>query len=122
MCTSGALKSGSEKRYVIDGKLQVAHPCFIRNKYVTLLFVTTNHLICAFLRRVIIQMKRLGLNQTQLAKRMKVSRPYVTKLLSGDVNITFGTAMRLAQALQMDFFPDLREKIEPEIVAVPAAT
>lgn len=122
MCTSGALKSGSEKRYVIDGKLQVAHPCFIRNKYVTLLFVTTNHLICAFLRRVIIQMKRLGLNQTQLAKRMKVSRPYVTKLLSGDVNITFGTAMRLAQALQMDFFPDLREKTEPGPVAVPAAT
>ena len=122
MCTSGVLKSGSEKRYVIDGKLQVAHPCFIRNKYVTLLFVTTNHLICAFLRRVIIQMKRLGLNQTQLAKRMKVSRPYVTKLLSGDVNITFGTAMRLAQALQMDFFPDLREKTEPGPVAVPAAT
>lgn len=116
------MKSGSEKRYVIDGKLQVAHPCFIRNKYVTLLFVTTNHLICAFLRRVIIQMKRLGLNQTQLAKRMKVSRPYVTKLLSGDVNITFGTAMRLAQALQMDFFPDLREKTEPGPVAVPAAT
>ena len=122
MCTSGALKSGYEKRYVIDGKLQVAHPCFIRNKYVTLLFVTTSHLICAFLRRVIIQMKRLGLNQTQLAKRMKVSRPYVTKLLSGDVNITFGTAMRLAQALQMDFFPDLREKTEPGPVAVPAAT
>ena len=84
--------------------------------------MTTNHLICAFLRRVIIQMKRLGLNQTQLAKRMKVSRPYVTKLLSGDVNITFGTAMRLAQALQMDFFPDLREKTEPGPVVVPAAT
>ena len=100
------------------------HPpsLLIRNKYVTLLFVTTNHLICAFLRRVIIQMKRLGLNQTQLAKRMKVSRPYVTKLLSGDVNITFGTAMRLAQALQMDFFPDLREKTEPEVAAAPSAT
>ena len=94
----------------------------VRNKYVTLSPVTTNHLICAFLRRVIIQMKRLGLNQTQLAKRMKVSRPYVTKLLSGDVNITFGTAMRLAQALQMDFFPDLREKTEPEVAAVPSAT
>ena len=67
-------------------------------------------------------MKRLGLNQTQLAKRMQVSRPYVTKLLSGDVNITFGTAMRLAQALQMDFFPDLREKTEPEVAAAPAAT
>ena len=84
--------------------------------------MTTNHLICAFLRRVIIQMKRLGLNQTQLAKRMKVSRPYVTKLLSGDVNITFGTAMRLAQALQMDFLPDLREKTEPEVAAVPSVT
>lgn len=71
---------------------------------------SANHLVCAFLRRVILQMKRLGLNQTDLAKRMKVSRPYVTKLLSGDVNITFGTALRLANALQMDFLPELKEK------------
>ena len=71
---------------------------------------TVNHLICAFLRRCIRRMKQLGLNQTDLAKRLKVSRPYITKLLSGDVNITFGSAMRLARALEMDFMPELRDK------------
>ena len=71
---------------------------------------TANHIVCAFLRRCIVQMKRMGLTQTELARRMKISRPYVTKLLSGDVNITFGSAERLAKALQMDFFPDLREQ------------
>lgn len=76
--------------------------------------MTANHLVCAFLRRCLRQMKRLGMNQTDLAKRMKVSRPYITKLMSGDVNITFATALKLAQALQMDFFPELREKDELE--------
>ena len=69
-----------------------------------------NHLICAFLRRCLRQMKRLGMNQTDLAKRMQVSRPYITKLMSGDVNITFETALRLAKAVGMDFFPELRSK------------
>jgi len=73
---------------------------------------TANHLVCAFLRRCIIQMKRLGFTQTELARRMKISRPYVTKLLSGDVNITFASAERLARALKMDFFPELRPQPE----------
>ena len=72
--------------------------------------MTANHLVCAFLRRCIKQMKRLGLNQSALAKRMKVSRAYIAKLMSGDVNITFGTALKLARALEMDFFPELKEK------------
>lgn len=74
--------------------------------------MTVNHMVCAFLRRCIRQMKRMGLNQSALAKRMNVSRAYVAKLMSGDVNITFGTAMKLARALEMDFFPELREKSE----------
>ena len=73
---------------------------------------TANHIVCAFLRRCIVQMKRMGINQTELARRMKISRPYVTKLLSGDVNITFASAERLAKALRMDFFPDLSARQE----------
>ena len=62
----------------------------------------------AFLRRILLRMKELGVSQTELAKKMRVSRPYITNLLSGkDVNITFKTAYRLAKALQMDFFPEL---------------
>jgi len=60
-----------------------------------------------FLRAVLKQMKALGLNQTTLAARMKVARPYVTKVLQGDVSITFRTAARFAKALQMDFMPTL---------------
>ena len=57
-------------------------------------------------------MKQLGVNQSELAKRMKVSKPYVTKVLHQDVNFSFRTAAKLAQALEMDFFPELRERGE----------
>ena len=55
-------------------------------------------------------MTQLGVSQTELARRMNVSRPYVTKVLSRDVNFSFRTAAKLANALKMDFFPDLRER------------
>ena len=59
----------------------------------------------AFLRRILLRMKQLGVSQTELARRMKVSRPYVTKVLSRDVNFSFRTAAKLANALKMDFSP-----------------
>ena len=43
----------------------------------------------AFLRRILKRMKKLGISQTELAQRMKVSRPYVTKVLHQDVNFSF---------------------------------
>ena len=55
-------------------------------------------------------MRQLGVNQTELAKRMKVSKPYVTKVLRQDVNFSFRTAAKLARALEMDFFPELRDR------------
>ena len=67
-----------------------------------------------FLRQVLRRMKQLGLNQSALAKRMNVSRPYITKVLKSDVNISFGTAAKLARALEMDFFPELKEKVGAE--------
>lgn len=65
-------------------------------------------------------MKALGLSQTALAKRMKVSRPYVAKVLSGDVNISFRTAAKFACALQMDFLPELKP-IEETALALSSA-
>ena len=52
------------------------------------------------------------MNQTELARRMEVSRPYITKVLRQDVNFSFRTAAKLAAALKMDFFPELRPKDE----------
>ena len=66
----------------------------------------------AFLRRILLRMKELGMSQTDLAQRMKVSRPYITKLLHQDVNFSFRTAAKLANALRMDFFPELRPQEE----------
>ena len=69
---------------------------------------SVNHIGSVFLRTILLRMKELGVTKTGLAKKMRVSRPYITNLLSGkDVNITFKTAYRLAKALQMDFFPEL---------------
>lgn len=64
----------------------------------------------AFLRSILIRMKELGLNQTSLARRMNVSRAYVSKVLRGeDANFTFASALRFAHALEMDFFPVFAE-------------
>ena len=75
----------------------------------------------AFLRRILLRMKELGVSQTDLARRMKVSRPYITKVLHQDVNFSFRTAAKLANALKMDFFPELRPYPE-ETAAQPLAT
>ena len=69
-----------------------------------------DHVRSAFLRRILRRMKELGLNQSALARRMNVSRAYVSKVLSGkDVSFSFATAFRFAKALKMDFFPELKE-------------
>ena len=61
-------------------------------------------------------MKELGISQSELAKRMKVSRPYITKVLHQDVNFSFRTAAKLANALKMDFSPDLRPQEDLHVV------
>ena len=57
------------------------------------------------------------MNQTELARRMEVSRPYITKVLHEDVNFSFRTAAKLAAALKMDFFPELKPVEEPQAEA-----
>ena len=69
-----------------------------------------------FLRRILRRMKELGVSQTELAQRMKVSWSYITKVLRQDVNFSFRTAAKLANALKMDFMPELRPR-EKELVA-----
>ena len=69
-----------------------------------------DHIVSVFLRQIVLRMKALGLNHTTLAQRLDVSRPSVIKVLHGDVNISFGTAIRFAKALEMDFVPQLVEK------------
>ncbi len=78
---------------------------------------TIDRIGSAFLRRILLRMKELGVSQSELAKRMKVSRPYITKVLHQDVNFSFRTAAKLARALQMDFFPELRPQEDLHVVS-----
>ena len=71
----------------------------------------------AFLRAILLRMKELGVNQTELSRRMEVSRPYITKVLRQDVNFSFRTAAKLAQALKMDFLPELKPMEDPQAEA-----
>ena len=49
-----------------------------------------DHIASAFLRRILRRMmKQLGVNRSEQAKRMKVSKPYITKVLRQDVNLSF---------------------------------
>ena len=78
-----------------------------------------------FLRCILQRMKELGISQTELAKRMNASRTYVVKVLHGDVNTTIASAARFAEALKLDFFPDVRDEngelyTDPEPVAMEA--
>lgn len=66
-----------------------------------------NKVSLEFIRKISERMASDDVTQTELARRLKVSRPYVTKVLSGDVNISFQTAARFARALKVDFSPEL---------------
>ena len=69
-----------------------------------------------FLRAILTRMKELGINKSALARKMNVSRAYVCQVFQGkDLNFSFATALRFANALRMDFTPQLSIKPEEEI-------
>jgi transcriptional regulator with XRE-family HTH domain len=57
--------------------------------------------------RVHARIRQLGISQAEVARRMGVSRPMITKLLTGDSNFQLRTLLRLADALDMDLMVDL---------------
>ena len=65
-----------------------------------------------FLKGLLAKMQDEDITQTALAKRLGVSRPYVTKVLSGDINISYRTAAKFAKALGMEFSPELDETVQ----------
>ena len=68
----------------------------------------TNTLSSSFIGSIVDRMTELDVTQTELARRMNVSCPYVHKVLNHDINLSFGTASKLASALGLDFQPVLR--------------
>ncbi|MBE0416532.1 MAG: helix-turn-helix transcriptional regulator [Coriobacteriia bacterium] len=59
-------------------------------------------LVLAISDRVHERLRQMGIPRAELARRMGVSRPMVTKLLAGDSNFQLRTLLRMADALDMD--------------------
>jgi transcriptional regulator with XRE-family HTH domain len=73
-------------------------------------------LVLELVIRVGEEMERQGLTAAELARRMKVSRQYVSRFLEGPGNTTALTLVRFAQALNLEVDISLRPR---EAVAAP---
>jgi transcriptional regulator with XRE-family HTH domain len=71
------------------------------------------------------RLQQQGISQAELARRLGVSRPMITKLLTGDSNFQLRTLLRLAEALEMELQVSLVERsaADPnEATSLPAVT
>lgn len=59
----------------------------------------TEEKILEFTECVVLEMERRQINRAQLAEALGKSKPFVTKLLKGDANMTVKTMVAIAQAL-----------------------
>ncbi|MDD3804448.1 MAG: helix-turn-helix transcriptional regulator [bacterium] len=69
-----------------------------------------NRFNLTILSQVFSIMKKEGITNTELAKRMNVSRAYITKLFKGNCNFTIKTIMNIGSALDCDIDFSLKSK------------
>ena len=67
--------------------------------------------ILSFTGSVLERLKTLGLTKMDLAKRLRSSPAYVTKLLSGRNNFTLRTMVKIARLLKSEIYIELRAAI-----------
>lgn len=62
----------------------------------------TEEVILEITERVVELMKKENINRTELAKRLGVSKPFISKLLNGNPNMRLKTMVSLSMALKYD--------------------
>ena len=65
--------------------------------------------ILKFTMRLHELMQEQGISKTELARRLGVSQPYVTRVLKGSDNLTVGTMVKLARAVGASLQISLQE-------------
>ena len=60
--------------------------------------------------QIYLAMQKDGINNAELARRLGKSRPYVTKVLSGNVNFTLETLVNIGDALNCEISLGLKPK------------
>lgn len=63
--------------------------------------------IIDFNEKIIARMEELKINRAELAKRLGVSKAFVTKLLNGNPNMTIKTMISIANALGCQLYQDI---------------
>ena len=70
----------------------------------------TEGIILELNEKIVLKMRELNINRAELAKRLGKSKPFVTKLLNGNHNLTVKTMVSIAQALECELALDLGPK------------
>lgn len=59
----------------------------------------TEEVIIEFTEKIVDRMEKLNLSRAKLAKKLGVSKPFITKVLNGNPNLTIKTMVAIAKAL-----------------------
>lgn len=62
----------------------------------------TEKAILDFTEKIVDKMNKTGLSRAELAQKLGVSKPFVTKLLNGNPNMTIKTMVSIAHALECE--------------------
>ena len=62
----------------------------------------TESAILDFTEKIVDKMNKTGLSRAELSQKLGVSKPFVTKLLSGNPNMTIKTMVSIAHALECE--------------------
>ena len=62
------------------------------------------------------RIKELRISQSELAGRLRVSRSYISQVLSGKPNMTVETLLKLAKAIEMELEISLRKPVSFKVV------
>ena len=70
----------------------------------------TEHSILDFTEKLELKMKELKVTRAELARRLGVSKPFVTKLFNGNPNMTIKTMVSILHALDCRLYLDMYHK------------
>jgi len=80
----------------------------------------TEKAILDLTEKIVDKMHKIGLSRAELAQKLGVSKPFVTKLLNGNPNMTVKTMVSIAHALECELDVELCPKgFEIKTFAVP---
>ena len=77
----------------------------------------TEEVILEITERIVELMKKENINRTELAKRLRVKKPFISKLLNGNPNMTLKTMVSLSMALDYDLNISFNRKPSMSVVA-----